>query len=485
MELERQVSRLKNSLKRKNQQAQKDEAMRTAMRTSLKRIFTSTQSDQLEHPNKKARWKAEDISSAMSLYSAGARSYRLLRKRNFPLPAPSTLRRWAKQIEIKPGILNKIIQLMSKWDYDQNERLCVLSFDEVKIKSTYEYDKANDIAMCPKKYAQVVMVRGLVKNWKQVVYYDLDAPMTATILKFIISKLEEICFTVIAVVSDMGPTNVSLWRELSISENQPFIFHPCNPMKKIFFFADIPHMIKLLRNHFIDTGFVLNGKIINVEPVKKLLGLEKDDLKICFKISNKHLEVRRSDRQKVKFATQLFSHSVSASIRRCITLGKSFPPNSLECADFLKATNDWFDIFNSKCPSIDSRPRMRAFGLALDDQRVIINTMTENIRNMRTPTRRSLLPFQKGILLSNASLPLLLDYVSFNHSLKYIITNRLNQDDLELFFGVIRSKGGLHDHPTPLEFKYRLRSCILGKHFIFNKTYMFVLSLVISWWKFY
>lgn len=45
-----------------------------------------------------------------------------------------------------------------------------------------------------------------------------------------------------------------------------------------------------------------------------------------------------------------------------------------------------------------------------------------------------------------------------------ILTYRLNQDVLDNFFGVIRSKGGLHDHPTPLEFKYRLRSYILGRN---------------------
>lgn len=47
---------------------------------------------------------------------------------------------------------------------------------------------------------------------------------------------------------------------------------------------------------------------------------------------------------------------------------------------------------------------------------------------------------------------------------KYILTRRLNQDVLENFFGVIRAKGGLHDHPNALEFKYRLRSYVMGKN---------------------
>lgn len=47
-------------------------------------------------------------------------------------------------------------------------------------------------------------------------------------------------------------------------------------------------------------------------------------------------------------------------------------------------------------------------------------------------------------------------------NIEYVLTYRLNQDVLENFFGVIRSKGGLHDHPDRQEFKYRLRSYILG-----------------------
>lgn len=46
----------------------------------------------------------------------------------------------------------------------------------------------------------------------------------------------------------------------------------------------------------------------------------------------------------------------------------------------------------------------------------------------------------------------------------YLLTYRLNQDVLENFFGIIRSKGGLHDHPDTLEFKYRLRSYVLGQN---------------------
>jgi len=35
---------------------------------------------------------------------------------------------------------------------------------------------------------------------------------------------------------------------------------------------------------------------------------------------------------------------------------------------------------------------------------------------------------------------------------------------LENFFGLVRAKGGLYDHPDRQEFKYRLRSYLLGRN---------------------
>lgn len=57
---------------------------------------------------------------------------------------------------------------------------------------------------------------------------------------------------------------------------------------------------------------------------------------------------------------------------------------------------------------------------------------------------------------------MLYDDLSERYGFKYILTYRLNQDVLENFFGLIRAKGGMDDHPDRQSFKYRLRSYILG-----------------------
>ena len=83
---------------------------------------------------------------------------------------------------------------------------------------------------------------------------------------------------------------------------------------------------------------------------------------------------------------------------------------------------------------------------------------------MRVRNKASLLPFQNGILVSTNALSLLYEELKNTYGISYLLTYRLNQDVLELFFGIMRSMGGLHDHPTPLEFKYRIRNFLLSRN---------------------
>ena len=107
---------------------------------------------------------------------------------------------------------------------------------------------------------------------------------------------------------------------------------------------------------------------------------------------------------------------------------------------------------------------MQAFGLQLEVQEKILDTMSDTMYKMRVKGKSSLMPFQKGIIQSNNALKLLFKDLKEIFGLNYILTYRLNQDVLEQFFGQMRSKGGLYDHPDALDFRYRLRNFILGRN---------------------
>lgn len=467
-ELQLEVFKLQKELKIANKKLEEANEINKKVKNdleelenSVKHIFTEDQIKKMKN-KKQVKWNIDDISSAISLYSAGPRSYKYLYKKGHPLPGLSTLREWAKKINVKPGILTAVLKLMKQINYNQFEKICILSFDEMKIRSGYEYDKANDTLLSPSNYVQVVLARGLMQKWKQPVYYNYDCNMTASILNNIIEQLYSVGYMVVAVVSDMGPGNQSVWKQLSIGIMKTWFPHPVKENARVYVFADVPHLIKLIRNHFIDSGFIINNRLINTDPIKKMLEItDTSDLKISYKITDEHLAVQNVARQNVKLATQLFSHTVSCCLKRCVQLGK-MSETAIDCADFIKLINDWFDVFNSKIPAVDMRNRKKAFGLAISEQEEILKKTDEVILELRTPGKKSMLPFQKGILISNESLRGLYKYLKSNYNFEYILTNRLNQDVLENFFIHIRSKGGLHDHPSALEFKYRLRSYLLG-----------------------
>lgn len=140
---------------------------------------------------------------------------------------------------------------------NDNDKLICLSFDEIYISHEICFDKISHQVIGPHKTVQVVMARGIFKSWKQVVFYAYDTPMTGDIFLNIISELFNIGFTVVSVTSDMGTTNMGLWKSMNISYIDSSFKHPSIPDRMIHVFADAPHLLKLIRNNFRDHGFLL------------------------------------------------------------------------------------------------------------------------------------------------------------------------------------------------------------------------------------
>lgn len=424
---------------------------------------------------KRTVWTSEDLSKAMTMYSSGPKLYQLMRKKKFPLPSRSTIQWHASKVNIQPGFLEPVISSIAKNADNGLAKYCTVSLDEVKTGRSYEYDASRKRVLRPTDYALLFMVKGLCVNWQQVVYYNFDKTPTKELVHMVISRLEGCGLHPCALVSDMGTKNTGMWNELDITfDGDPF-FNSAGG-KKIFVFAVTPHLLKNLRNHFLDTGLLLKDGYVGPDPIRRLVSIQTGDIKIAHKVSLKHFPKKQTvQRQNVKLAAQLFSNSVAGAIRRLDSLSKTNPesfsrmPQETEStAEFLKKCNDWFDIFNTTRPIIDSRPTKKAFGYhdAFSKQSEILLDVLETVREMRVPGNEELLPFQKGIVQNIRGIFMLLEYLKevSNGEIKYIMTDRINQDCLERFFGYLRNKGGgMHDHPSPLQLKYRLRSSILGQ----------------------
>lgn len=118
---------------------------------------------------------------------------------------------------------------------------------------------------------------------------------------------------------------------------------------------------------------------------------------------------------------------------------------------------------NVSHPNNHRTPYTAPYGLFLNDQDSLLDKMYNTFLLMRCNGKYSLQIFQKALLMHINGMKLLLKIVR-GHGLKYILTSKMNQDSLENLFSQLRTRGGLNDHPSPLNALYRLRMIILGKN---------------------
>lgn len=65
-------------------------------------------------------------------------------------------------------------------------------------------------------------------------------------------------------------------------------------------FADMPHYIKLLKNHYLDTGLLLaNGTDVSVQILQEVLSKGIGEVKLCHKLNPSFLALKRNERSRV------------------------------------------------------------------------------------------------------------------------------------------------------------------------------------------
>lgn len=466
-DLESENARLKkeNEILKKNMAS----SVTSEVEKVLKCIFSQTQIRAILDNKVVKQWSDEDIAAAFTMRSISAKFYEYLRTvKGIPLPSRSTLNARAKNFPCEPGILKSVLALMkAKSDtMTEMEKVAVMSFDEMAIVSEWNYDKGSDTLYKPHKRVLVFMVRGLVGRWKQPIYYDFDVSYSKDVLFNLIRQIEEAGYPVVAIVHDMGPTNLRIWKDFNIDPMQgKCSFKNPDSDREVFILADVPHIMKLIRNNFIDSGFILHtGERVSDCAIREMMSMQKTELSLAHRINEIHLNVQGQQRQRVKYATQLLSESCSKALLFLGERGFLKSCNFKETADFLALVDKWFDVMNSSQKFGDKLSR-NAFGINLDEQRKTLQNMMYITRTMKVDNsrRKGLYQFQKGILLSSFSLIGLSQMLSQVFGISYIMTRKLNQDCLEHFFGCIRQMEGTYEHPNCITFKHRLKKLLLGK----------------------
>lgn len=150
-------------------------------------------------------------------------------------------------------------------------------------------------------------------------------------------------------------------------------------------------------------------------------------------------------------ATQLLSHNVASALKYYKCKGK-YEEEYLHLANFVELINNWFDVMNSYIPNA-SIPWKSGYGRTnlkeLQDE--ALQKCYDVVSTMKCCGKPTMLKFQKGLLISIKSLQNLFQDLKEVYDISYLLTHKLNQDALENIFSQLRTRGGLNDHPSPLD----------------------------------
>ncbi|XP_008178271.1 uncharacterized protein LOC103307771 [Acyrthosiphon pisum] len=333
-----------------------------------------------------------------------------------------------------------IISMLSQKFWILSSRAAVLAHignDEQNFpKANTIEDKAN--------MALVFMFQPLCDNYTQpVAVFASRGPVHGTVLaqlllKFII-LVEKAGAKVHGFVCDGATTNRKLWSELGINGKM-------NELNNSFI-------------HPLDTTRKLNGQNdpIRWDFFEKLYNTEKENrglVKVCPSITKSHVYLNSFLKMKVKLATQIFSESVATALEYYKL--KNYPEfqNSSETTNFCRKINCLFDSLNNLNPyhglSVDSEgwKNIKSSINWLDDWEMALKEGEITEEEFLPPNT------SQGLRITMSSMLDMSLYLIDKFDFKYILSGRINQDNLEIFFGTIRAAGGQNDHPAMPNFQH-------------------------------
>jgi len=483
------VSKLKNKLDNSKKQLKTTNILNNKIRYCSENSKVLAEM-QIFHKNISRRpWTQAEKTFSLNLFYKSPTTYKFLRNtQKITLPGITTIKKWIGNSKFRPGFnpaYFKQIEIKVGTMSDQ-EKYCVIVFDEMKIKSFLEYSKYLDMVEGYEdlgykgrttrlaSQAMVFMARGLYNHWKLPLAYfvsgtSMNQLLLSNVINDVISKALNLKLNVIAIVCDQGTNNMASLKNLGLNKENPY-FIVNN--KKIYSIFDVPHLFKNFRNNFLKNNFIYKGNEISFKDIKEAYEIDKRSVtsRSLIKITDSHIQPGPFQKMNCKLALQIFSNSVSSALKTCISTGQIQSKTAAATADFIKEMNNLFDILNSKnlyssnnysCAISDERP----------NQLIFLNNAILWLRNLELyrPIKRYgvKIPCFDGMIWTlNAIILLYLQQKELGY--KYLLTSRLNQDILENTFSIYRQRGGFNNNPTVRTFRTSFK--ILAKHNLMKST---------------
>lgn len=456
------------------------------------------------------RYSSDFLILSSLVASISPHAYNFLRNSGvLVLPHPSTLKRLFVSYNLNPKSErdeNFLFYVKQKFRLLSSEdKTVVLMMDEIHLKSFLDYKGGNVLGMsfnCTEaaNSAYVFMIKSIQSSYKDVVAImpvkTLNSDTLYSFLKDVLIGLENIGYNVICIISDNNSINRKAVSNFSTPPTVKFVYpHPCDISKKLFFMIDSVHILKCIRNNWVnqknlnccmfypefpnnnfdstlhnsDLPLNINLKTASFQAVRKLYEYERVSLvKYAYTLTTKSLFPTNIEKQNVKLVLNVFNTNVVEALN--IIGDKADILDSKCTANYIDIITKWWDVMNVKTvmKGIHKRNTYQE-PMRLDDFRyTFLGQFVDWLitwGNAISDTGRLTPETHLALTLTTNAMREICQYCTEKLELKFILTGKFQTDSLEERFGKYRQlAGGQYDiSVTQLyesEAKLRLQSTL-------------------------
>jgi hypothetical protein len=349
---------------------------------------------------------------------------------------------------------------------EDHEKNVMLLMDEIHIQPYMDFKGGNIVGNSFNNpslatAAYTFMISSITSNFKEVIHIFPTSTMKSDTLfdciRTVITKLEDIGYRVFCVLSDNNALNGKAMKNFSHKKQLSIVYpHQCNNTRPLFFLYDSVHILKCIKNNWLNPksnktlsfpDFETGGKkIADFNSLISLHQLEHNKLlKFGYSLSLKSLFPSTFERQNVSLSLKIFNPFVKEAL---LKFGTSLA-NSTDTADFIDIISTWWKIVNVKTPLKGQRLQTPITPENSDDPKLVfLRKMNRWLDTWNSGDFPHKLTSQTHTALSHTIHGMLeiIQYCFKELKMNYVLLGKFQTDPLEHRFGKYRQLAGGQYH---------------------------------------
>lgn len=357
------------------------------------------------------------------------------------------------------------------------EAFVVLELDEIYLNGKMEYKSKSLIGAAENntsynaKTAQVFLINSIFGHFEQVVrihpIINLDGPLFFTLTVAVVQLIQSCGFHILCMQSDNNRANRNMFdrmiTDFGVPHDCKFVIQLPNSQYLTFLTFDPVHILKCIRNNWLNQNDVEKSFVIR--PFNDLTGdcltasfldirtlyhhESKQLLKLAFRLNRQSVYPSKLERQKVVLAVNIFHESTRVAVKSMLESGVTKHSGTFE---FLEIISHWWDIVNVKDQFAGIRTRnefMKPFFRNKSESDFRFQFLQDFLlwldswRPFPSRTTSTLTIETYSALHQCTSVLLYIIKYSFDVlNVDYVLTGKLQTDNIEKRFSMYRQLGG-------------------------------------------